>query len=290
MILKVLRGLPASGKSTRAQEIVAQGNWVRLNRDLLRTMLHFDKWSGKNEGLTIEAEKKLAEKFLCNGTNVVIDDTNLGEKHVEMWKTIANTTNSKFQVEAIDTDWMECIRRDKKRDKEVGAHVIFKMALQYNLIPAEDRLTGFVVVDIDGTIADCEHRKFYLNGEKKDWKGFFSQMAKDSFRDEVWKMVEKDTDEFGYILFVSARPEDYREQTEWWLRNFIPDTRSLEFMPLIMRNSGDKRPDTEVKSDIYEKYLKDLNVLKVYDDRPCVIQMWRSKGLEVVDVGPGIDF
>lgn len=57
-----------------------------------------------------------------------------------------------------------------------------------------------------------------------------------------------------------------------------------------MRDAGDKREDTIVKSEIYDKYLKDLNIINIYDDRPSVIRMWRAKGLNVVDVGQGIEF
>lgn len=56
----IMQGLPGSGKSTKAEEIVehdGKGNTVRLNRDLLRTMLHFDKWSGRNEGITKDVRR-----------------------------------------------------------------------------------------------------------------------------------------------------------------------------------------------------------------------------------------
>ena len=56
----MLRGISGSGKSTRAKELMLEhGNLVRINRDLLREMLHFGKWSGKNEGLVVDVEKGL---------------------------------------------------------------------------------------------------------------------------------------------------------------------------------------------------------------------------------------
>jgi len=33
-----------------------------------------------------------------------------------------------------------------------------------------------------------------------------------------------------------------------------------------------------------------MDIVKVYDDRPSVIRMWREKGLEVEDVGAGVEF
>jgi tRNA uridine 5-carbamoylmethylation protein Kti12 len=45
-----MKGLPACGKSTKAEEIIRNaGNTVRINKDLLRTMLHFDKFTHVNE-------------------------------------------------------------------------------------------------------------------------------------------------------------------------------------------------------------------------------------------------
>jgi hypothetical protein len=57
-----------------------------------------------------------------------------------------------------------------------------------------------------------------------------------------------------------------------------------------MRRKGDKRQDTDVKSDIYNRYLKQYDIVRVFDDRPSVIRMWREKGLEVEDVGNGEEF
>ena len=37
----------------------------------------------------------------------------------------------------------------------------------------------FIIVDIDGTIADCSHRLHYIKGEKKDWNSFFKAAGKD---------------------------------------------------------------------------------------------------------------
>lgn len=58
--LTIMRGLPASGKSTKAKELLSVGNTVRINKDLLRTMLHFDTFTGRNEGMTRDAARERA--------------------------------------------------------------------------------------------------------------------------------------------------------------------------------------------------------------------------------------
>lgn len=133
MKLLMLSGLPASGKTTEAAKIVAQGNWVRVNRDLIREMLHFGKWSGQNEGTTVDTEIETVRRALQRGENVVVDDCNLNPKNKEMWKTVAREENTTFEHRNIDTSWQGCVERDRKREKKVGKDVIIQMAMQYGL-------------------------------------------------------------------------------------------------------------------------------------------------------------
>lgn len=88
------------------------------------------------------------------------------------------------------------------------------------------------------------------------------------------------------IVFVSGRPDTYKKETIEWLENNI----GLAEYYLLMRQGHDSRDDTDVKRDIYKNYLIGKKIIKVFDDRPRVIRMWREEGLEVVDVGSGIEF
>lgn len=286
----IMQGLPASGKSTRAKELIqTMGNSVRINKDLIRTMLHFDKFTGPNEGQTRDAARVLAKHFLSYGMNVVIDDTNLNPGTMESWKGLAKEMDAKIEYQRIETPVEECVARDIIREKKVGRHTIIKMALQY-----QDYLKGekVVVCDLDGTLCDISHRLHFVKnipeGGKKDWKGFFGGIADDVVRTEVLDKLLKYEEEGNKIFLVSARPEDYREQTEAWLEKAFKGYNLAHV--LIMRNAGDKREDTEVKSDIYDKYLKNLSITKIIDDRPSVIRMWREKSLDVDDVGGGQEF
>lgn len=298
MKLTLMRGLPASGKSTEAKRLMeVAGNTVRINRDLLRTMLHFDKWTGKNERATKDAAKALAVLFLEQDMNVIIDDTNLNPSVVESWREVAQRVGSKFEIVDMTTPMMECILRDNQRENGVGSTVIKNMALQWGLVDP----TSIVICDIDGTVANIDHRlhwvrheceKCKLNGEgscdwKKDWKSFFAALDKDTVRQDVREILIDLYNRGHMIVFVSGRSDDHRDRTlEWLDKNFL----SFAFT-LIMRRSGDKRPDTEVKQDILNTYFKDHSKIKcVIDDRPSVIRMWQSNGLEVIDVGNGIEF
>lgn len=281
----MLKGLPASGKSTIAETIVKEGggNWVRVNRDLLRTMLHFDKWSGQNEENTVRAEVAIVRSLLACNVNVVIDDTNLGDKHRDTWSNVAKDFVATFETREIDTDVATCLERDALREKKVGAHVIMNMAMQYNLIKGMKKI---IVCDIDGTVADGQHRVHHVSGDKKDWDKYFSLMHLDTPRHDVITDVLADQLETGsHVILVSARPEKYRDVTvEWLQKNGVPHTH------LLMRPDGDSREDSIIKKNIYDKYLKHYDIVKVFDDRPRVIRMWQSLGLTVEDVGNGIEF
>lgn len=282
--LLMLKGLPASGKSTYAEGLVTGGgNWVRMNRDLLRTMLHFDKWSGKNEEKTMETGWWIVKHWLNKGVNVIVDDTNLSQSHRDRWTNLAKECNANFETKSFDTDWFECVHRDSRREKQVGRAVILNMAMQYNLV---QDLKTIVVCDIDGTVADCEHRRHHLDSDPKDWKSFFAEMSKDLPNLHVYQdAMDMAVHHGGELIFVSARPENYRAVTEEWLKYY-----GMDHLHLLMRRAGDKRPDTEVKEDIYQKYLSHYEIVKVYDDRPSVIRMWDSHGLDVVDCGDGVEF
>ena len=283
--LILMSGLPASGKTTRAKEIIKDsGNAVRINRDLLREMLHFNVWSGIKEGQTKDAARRLADFFLENNINVLIDDTNLNDKVVQSWKELARIHDAKIEYVNMDTSIEECIERDSKREKKVGKAVILEMAMMAGIWKPKNE-KKIICVDIDGTIADCEHRKHYLLGEKKNWDGFYSEIEKDPPRLDVMEQVDEYRKKGHPIVLVSGRPGNYREVTERWL-----EKHGFEYDVLLMRRAGDKRPDTDIKKEIYDKCLKKYEIECVFDDRPRIINMWREQGLKVIDCGDGIDF
>lgn len=282
--LYIMRGLPASGKSTKAEEILSNGNTVRINKDLLRTMLHFDKFTGKNEAITCDAATLLAKHFLDSGLNVIIDDTNLNPRTYLGWKEVGNQYAKSVDTIDMYTTVSECVIRDSKREKPVGRDVIVKMAMQHkNFLEGEK----FVICDLDGTLANIEHRLHYAKGETKDWDKFFSGIPEDKLRSDVFeKLVDVCKEHDCRPIFVSARPERCRKDTEEWLQK---NKANIHYL-LLMRADKDTRDDSIVKKEMYDKYLKNLEIVKVFDDRPRVIRMWREECLEVEDCGDGVEF
>lgn len=142
-----------------------------------------------------------------------------------------------------------------------------------------------IICDIDGTLADVEHRRHFVVNRPKDWKSFYEASINDKPHEWCLELL-KAMYAFHDIVFVTGRPQDYEAQTRKWLEDNLriiwDDT-----IPLYHRKSGDKRQDYIVKAEIYEEHLKDLDILFVIDDRKQVVDMWRSKGLTVLHCDEG---
>lgn len=146
-----------------------------------------------------------------------------------------------------------------------------------------------VIFDIDGTLANVEHRLHHLEREHKDWDGFFADMHADPIIEPVARLArilatQCGAGEVDAVLVVTARPDEgaYRKITEDWLA-----ANSIRYKKLYMRRGGDFRPDQIVKAELLERILDDgYEPFLVVDDRPQVVEMWRSFGLVCLQCAP----
>ncbi len=144
-----------------------------------------------------------------------------------------------------------------------------------------------VLVDIDGTLADCEHRRHFLDGEAKDWKSFLSpeMAALDTLHEPVAKVITALAQASYPIIYVSARHSGLRKVTEKWLKE-----NHLWFEPrlLYLRKEGDMRADTIVKRELLVRIrAKGYNPILSFDDRNSVVAMWRDEGITCLQVADG---
>lgn len=283
--VRVLRGLPGSGKTTLARETVEKdGNVGRINRDDLRAMLFNSKWSGKREGVVIDCEKAIAKVLLANQHTAIIDDTNLTDKHWLLWKDFADSQGVVITQTTMDLDFSECLARDAAREKPVGEAIINRMALAAGWIDFGTK--PIILVDIDGTIASGEKNRDFLveNAEKKDWKTYYSLLHLDEPIEHVIRWVNALAEDHT-IVIVSGRPDTYQTETIKWLR----ETAKVKFDYIFMRPGNEKKPDFEVKQDILNKLPKE-QIEFVLDDRPQVInKCWRANNIRVFPVKGACD-
>lgn len=141
-----------------------------------------------------------------------------------------------------------------------------------------------MLFDIDGTLADIEHRRKFVQCEKPDWKSFNARMGEDT---PNWPIVSLycslwNTGDYDLIL-VTGRNEAYRKITEQWLTwNAIP------FGDMYMRGDNDFRNDHVIKEEILGHLLsRGRRILFVVDDRQQVVDMWRRNGITVLQCDQG---
>jgi len=294
--LIISRGLPASGKSLYAKQTVENDeNTIRVNKDSIRGMVGFIGNGRRNkkqwglEKYIQEIEIQSAKIFLQAGYDVIVDDTNLDDKHVEMWKNVASSEKAAWKVESfLHVPVEECIRRDAVRTDPVGAGIIYGMAVQANLIESANEkvslTTPYIVCDLDGTLFDIDHRLHYISDGNADWESFFAAMMDDTPREHVVSLI-KDTYADLPCVIVTGRPEPYRtmcvDQLTYW---------EIPYHSLLMRKPGDRRPDNIVKQEILNDFLnKDLIQMWI-DDRPIVIRQVQANNIPVCNVGDGREF
>lgn len=141
-----------------------------------------------------------------------------------------------------------------------------------------------VIFDIDGTLADIEHRRKFLDADKPDWGSFHASVDGDLPNMPIVALYKAlwDIDRFKLVL-TSGRAEKWRAFTESWLFwNDIP------FSELLMRRDRDNRADHLLKQEFLESLLaRGDEILFAVDDRQQVVDMWRRNGITCLQCAPG---
>jgi predicted kinase len=133
----MLKGLPASGKSTWAkQKAASEPDTIIVNRDSIRAMLKGEyklfPFNSPMEDLVTIIEQDMVNAALDQGYSVVVDATNFRNEF--MWRSCCSTLN--YDAEFILVDFThvpleECIKRDSKREFPVGSEIIKRMYEKY---------------------------------------------------------------------------------------------------------------------------------------------------------------
>lgn len=148
-----------------------------------------------------------------------------------------------------------------------------------------------ILCDIDGTAANIDHRRFLVEGKKEgkkvNWPRFFDEMVNDIPNEWCQELLDAMVSVGHEIVFISGRPDDYREQTTAWLKQYYPTVYSGR---LYMRPAGNYDADYLIKEEILAAQFDDAaleNILFVLDDRQQVVDMWRRHDLTVLQCDEG---
>ena len=285
----LLRGLPASGKSTLARQLLDEnkGMYKRLNKDELRAMLDNSEHSTHNEKFVERVRDMMLIEALRDGKHVIIDDTNLSDRPVERIRQVVQKyckdTGEQVQVEIreMSTTLEESLARDEVREKKVGRDVIMRMYKTHVLgdergphyQPQDTTLPPAVLCDLDGTLAILRRSPYdAMACERDDLNEPIAQIIKNYHSLGV------------KIILMSGREEKSRIPTTNWLKyNTIP------YDALYMRTTGDMRKDAVIKKELYEAHVKGHYFVQfVLDDRNQVVDFWRlDLGLPCLQVNYG---
>ena len=315
-VMLILSGLQGSGKSTFAKRLLEEnpGQWIRINWDTQRRLTPGYKFSKQAEKQIRDYSYMQVRDAAASGLSVVIDNTNLTDESIGKWARFGSELGMHVRVQTFDTPIEECVRRDALRtgEDQVGRAVIERAALWNGLIkfPRDRKI---VIVDVDGTLADCSHRR--ATKEKKcgeckngyvpgiidptrpclkcqgsglalgtDWATFYRHdlMGLDAPRYPVVEWARELYKEYT-VLIVSGRPIDTAgKATVSWLRK-----HEIPYHHIYMRNGGDQRDDTIVKQEILDKILDKVPAHQIafcIDDRNRVVDQWRKNGIKCYQV------
>lgn len=292
------RGIPASGKTTWVGDKMSAlglGQSARINNDDLATMLHLDPWkiiSHESSTVLASLRAKILQTLLDSMwyETIFIDNTNLSVRSLHELESITARHGATFVVndEFLRVPFDEALRRNEARERPVPYDVMLSMQKKATalkpwkpmIVPDikpyhnDIGLPGAVLVDIDGTLA---HR--YPSRGVHQYDKVHLDIPDRSLVRLVSLLSISDR-----VIVISGRTEDCREQTRLWL-----DTHVQPGLELLMRGSGDYRPDWVVKHELFKEHIENrYHVRFVLDDRDQVVDLWRNRlGLPTYQVAKG---
>jgi FMN phosphatase YigB (HAD superfamily) len=137
-----------------------------------------------------------------------------------------------------------------------------------------------IIFDIDGTLANCNHRRHFVEGKTKSFDKFYEAMGDDEVNEWCVELIKMVYANKIVPILVSGRPEKYRKITQKWLLETAKIPGYMKIKLYMRPEEKPYAPDTEVKGEIYEKYIKEkFDILFTIDDRKKMVAYWRSIGL-----------
>lgn len=308
--LSVTRGIPGSGKSYIAQQMVdkSRGKTVQISRDDLREKFFKRAVLTNHEEMAItKMQEAEVVTMLTLGKNVVVDDTNMSNKAVRKWEEIARSIPANFEVIPVEVSLEVALERNRARGNAGGRFVPEKVIIDKfqrftpkgkfpRYIPMEDmkgsssanhatsagmKIVKYVpdysldaawIFDLDGTLALFEG----LRGAY-DWDKVGNDLPHVHVI-ELAKMVQ----ERGKKIIITSGREDVcmEDSSEWLFR------QGINVEKIHMRKTGDKRRDSIVKYEIFDNFIRDYyNIEGVVDDRLQVCRLWHDLGMPLFRVG-----
>lgn len=139
-----------------------------------------------------------------------------------------------------------------------------------------------IVVDVDGVIADGEHRQHFLAGSRKRWGDFFAASPDDAPLLPAITLLDL-IDEATTIVLLTARPETIHDETIAWL-----DDCDVRWDLLIMRSNRDHGHSPAIKRlAVEELRAAGFDLVLALDDDERNISMFEDEDIPALYIHSG---
>lgn len=141
-----------------------------------------------------------------------------------------------------------------------------------------------IIFDLDGTLANNDHRKHLVEGKIQDWDAFFDCCDKDIVIPHSALIYRALICLQFKVFILSGRSCKVRDKTVTWLKENL----LFGYEKLWMRPENNCIPDEQLKQNWLNQLLIDgYNILAVFDDRNKVVDMWRKNNIPCFQVNYG---
>lgn len=137
-----------------------------------------------------------------------------------------------------------------------------------------------VAFDIDGTIANNDHREHLAQAKK--WDEFHALQHLDKPLQQTMQVLKALYAAGHDVEIWTARPERYRGDTTLWLAN-----QQVSYSTLLMRKDHDWRKAYIVKLEWWLQRKPAERPTLVFEDHPETVRLLRAAGACVHQVGEG---
>lgn len=280
----VLRGLPASGKSTAATGVLAlyPETVMRINNDDLSYLLFGSSYLSHIENaaaLLANLRRSILLEGLKNDTVrlIIIDNTNLNVRTVAEIEALAVAFGAEFIVEDhfLSVSAEECMRRDRLRDNPVGPTVIERMQRQAEKLtawesfrPVKTQSSGAqakdpcFIIDLDPIL------RWLRDGAINDWISIYRNKLPSPAIELVKSIKNSGVEVIGV---TSLSEKHYPEASVWANVHVFPGIK------LYMKEYDSNGRSAMSKFFAYENHVKaNYNVMGVIGEKKELVHIWKN--------------
>lgn len=258
----MLRGLPASGKTTWAKKQLDLGGYFRISlKDIEENII--GKNSKKRKMLARKYRREMVEDIMSNNKgNIILDDYNLSinfEREIEKlcleygYDFILNDSFLEVSVK-------ECVGRDLKRHDSIGQHKIQKL---YNEL-----------------IAPKYQRNLESNFKKK--RAVIVSLDKTPRLEPnyfILSIIDSLQETFGGVyldVIFLVNSHNCNEFTEW------ADKYLIDYSKVITRDISEEPSITDFKLQEILKIEEEYAILGIIEENEVIATTWEQMGYNVL--------